>query len=192
MNEEVLKLFERAGAYLRGHFLLTSGRHSDVYFEKFALLQQPEVMGELCRRLAAHFKIRQVETVLGPTLGGVIIAYELARQLECRAVYAESDGDRRVLKRGFKIEPGERVLLCDDILTTGRSVREIITLAEECEAEILGVGMLLDRSGGEITFDYPLYTLAQVKASAWEPSECPLCAEGVDLVQRGSRKMEPK
>lgn len=192
MSEEILRVFERAGAYLKGHFLLSSGRHSDVYFEKFALLQQPEIMSELCRRLAARFKIRNVQTVLGPTLGGVLIAYELARQLDCRAVYAEAEGNRRVLKRGFTLDRGERVLICDDILTTGRSVREVIQLAEACGVEILGIAMLLDRSGGDVTFGYPLETLASVTASSWDPAECPLCAKGVDLIQRGSRNLEPK
>ena len=99
MSEEILSVFERAGAYLRGHFLLTSGRHSDVYFEKFMLLQHPDVLTELCARLAALFPQREIQTVVGPTLGGALIAYELARQLDSRAVYAEADGDQRILRR---------------------------------------------------------------------------------------------
>ena len=117
-RDDILTMFTRAGAYLRGHFLLTSGRHSDVYFEKFMLLQYPEVLAELCRRLAKPYAARQVQTVLGPTLGGMVIAYELARQLGCRAVYAEPDENGRTLRRGFRLDAGERVLLCDDILTT--------------------------------------------------------------------------
>jgi len=188
MSEDILTMFTRAGAYLEGHFLLTSGLHSDVYFEKFMLLQHPEILGELCRRLAASYKDRQVKTVLGPTLGGAIIAYELARQLDCRAVYAEQEDDKRVLRRGFTLEPGERVLLCDDILTTGRSVREIITVAESFSAEIVGIAMLLDRSNGQSTFPHPLKALATVNANAFEPASCPMCQSGEPLTKRGSRK----
>jgi orotate phosphoribosyltransferase len=126
--------------------------------------------------------------VLGPTLGGAIIAYELARQLDCRAVYAEQEDDKRVLRRGFTLEPGERVLLCDDILTTGRSVREIIAVAEAHEAEIVGIALLLDRSNGQTTFGYPLEALATVKANAFDPASCPMCKEGISITQRGSRK----
>lgn len=188
MSDDVLNMFTRAGAYLQGHFLLTSGLHSDVYFEKFMLLQYPDILGELCRRLAATHKDRRVKTVLGPTLGGAIIAYELARQLDCRAVYAEQEDDKRVLRRGFTLEPGERVLLCDDILTTGRSVREIIATAEDHKAEIVGIALLLDRSNGKTTFGHPLEALATVRANAFDPASCPMCKEGVPITQRGSRK----
>ena len=191
MAEEILTMFERAGAYLRGHFLLTSGRHSDVYFEKFMLLQYPQVIEELCRRLAEPFLKRSVQTVVGPTLGGAIIAYELARQLGCRAVYAEAADDRRVLRRGFTLEAGEHVLICDDILTTGRSLREVISLTRSYDAEILGAVVLLDRSGGGTDFGVSLKALATVGAQSWEPSECPLCRDGVPVTQRGSRKMAP-
>jgi orotate phosphoribosyltransferase len=189
MPDDVLTLFERAGAYLRGHFLLTSGRHSDVYFEKFALLQFPDIVTDLCRRLAEPFQDRQVATVVGPTLGGVIIAYELARQLGCRAVYAEAQETGRALRRGYALDGGERVLLCDDILTTGRSVREVITLAESYAADIVGLALLLDRSGGGVNVGYPVEVLARIEASSYDPSACPQCAQGLALTQRGSRKI---
>jgi orotate phosphoribosyltransferase len=188
MTNDIIAMFERAGAYLRGHFLLTSGRHSDVYFEKFMLLQHPDVVSDLCGRLAAPFQGRGVATVVGPTLGGIVIAYELARQLNCRAVYAESGDRGRVLRRGFELAASERVLLCDDILTTGRSLREVVSLAEGYSAEILGCAVLLDRSGGKVTLDYPLETLAHVEAAAYEPAACPLCRQGVPMTQRGSRQ----
>jgi orotate phosphoribosyltransferase len=188
MTNDIIRVFERAGAYLHGHFLLTSGRHSDVYFEKFILLQHPDIVSDLCGRLAAPFKGKGITAVVGPTLGGIVIAYELARQLDCRAVYAEPGDNARVLRRGFELARGERVLLCDDILTTGRSLREVITLAESYAAEILGLVVLLDRSGGRVKFDYPLEALAEVEASAYEPAECPLCAQGLPMTQRGSRQ----
>jgi orotate phosphoribosyltransferase len=186
MNDDILKLFEQAKAYLRGHFLLTSGRHSEVYFEKFMLLQYPDIMTELCTTLAAPYQDKQVQTVVGPTLGGVVIAYEVARQLGCRAIYAEADGDLRVLRRGFSLDKGERVLLVDDILTTGRSVREVVDMAESYESDILGIALMLDRSGGT-TFKYPLTTLASIDAESYDPGECPLCLKGEPITQRGSR-----
>jgi orotate phosphoribosyltransferase len=188
VTDDVLNLFTQAGAYLKGHFLLTSGRHSDVYFEKFMLLAHPNLLEDLCSRLARLYKDTGVHTVLGPTLGGAIIAYELARQLDCRAVYAEEEEGRRVLRRGFKIEAGERVLICDDILTTGRSVNEVIALAESCRAEIAGIALLLDRSGGKVSFTHPYRALTRVDADAYEPATCPLCLQGVPLTKRGSRK----
>ncbi len=188
MSEEILSVFERAGAYLRGHFLLTSGRHSDVYFEKFMVLQHPDVLTELCARMAALFPRREIQTVVGPTLGGALIAYELARQLDSRAVYAEADGDQRVLRRGFALDPGERILICDDILTTGRSLREVVAMAEGYRSEIMGLTVLLDRSGGKTKFDYTLEALASVEAAAWDPADCPLCKKGEPLTKRGSRQ----
>lgn len=187
MSNDIIRLFENAGAYLRGHFLLTSGLHSDVYFEKFALLSQPKVLSDLVGRLGKPYRDSNMATVVGPTLGGAIIAFELARQLGCRAVFAESEGDKRVLRRGFSLDPGERVLICDDILTTGRSVLEVIDLTESYKAKIEGVALLLDRSGGETKFRYPLHTLASVKALTFDPSECALCKSGQPLTKRGSR-----
>jgi orotate phosphoribosyltransferase len=189
MPDPIIAMFERAGAYLRGHFLLTSGRHSDVYFEKFALLAHPEVLEPLLKQVADRHRNDRIATVVGPTLGGAIIAFELARQLGCRAVYAEADGNRRVLRRGFSLDTGERVLICDDILTTGRSVREVITMTESYKAEIVGVSLLLDRAGGDVTFDYPTASLASINAVSYEPADCPLCHQGVELTQRGSRQM---
>jgi orotate phosphoribosyltransferase len=184
---DVISLFEKAEAYLRGHFLLTSGLHSDVYFEKFALLSRPEILTELVSGLAKPYRNQHIETVVGPTVGGVIIAFELARQLGCRAIYAEAEGDKRVLRRGFTLGEGERVLVCDDILTTGRSVLEVTEMVESYHAEIVGIALLLDRSGGETKFDYPLTTLASVKAQTFQPAECPLCQRGLPLTKRGSR-----
>lgn len=191
MTDDILQKFEQAGAYLRGHFLLTSGRHSEVYFEKFMLLQHPDIMTELCATLAAPYQDSKIQTVVGPTLGGVVIAYEVARQLGCRSIYAEADGDRRVLRRGFALEESERVLLVDDILTTGRSVREVVALAESYSCEIVGIALMLDRSGGT-RFSYPLTTLASIDAESFDPGECPLCQKGVPITQRGSRTIAAK
>jgi len=189
-DNEVLQIFYDSGAMLKGHFKLTSGRHSDVYFEKFTILRQPQFVEKLCALMADRFRRDNVALVVGPTTGGVIIAYEVAKQLGTDAIYAEQgeDGKTRVFKRGFAIEPGTRTLIVDDILTTGRSVHEVIDLCRAHQAEITGLGVLLDRSGGTTTFAYPLKALATVAADSWEPSECPLCAQRIPLTQRGSRK----
>jgi len=189
-NEEVLKLFYDSGAMLEGHFKLTSGRHSDVYFEKFTILRQPPYVEKLCREMADRFRSDSVQLVVGPTTGGVLIAYEVAKNLGTDSIYAEAsdDGVSRIFKRGFSIDPGTRVLIVDDILTTGRSVREVIELCRGCEADIVGLGLLLDRSGGSVTFDYPMRALATVSAESWEPSACPLCRKDIPITQRGSRR----
>jgi orotate phosphoribosyltransferase len=190
-NDEILQIFYDSRAMLSGHFLLTSGRHSDVYFEKFTILRQPRYVEKLCRLMADHFRNDRVELVVGPTVGGVIIAFETAKQLGTDAIYAEAgeDGKTRIFKRGFSIEPGTRVMIVDDILTTGRSVQEVINLCRSYRADIVGLGVLLDRSGGTVTFDAPLKPLATVAAQSWEAAQCPLCAKGVPLTQRGSRKL---
>lgn len=189
-NDDILRIFYDSGAMLKGHFLLTSGRHSDVYFEKFTILRQPPFVEKLCRLMAELFRDTRVELVVGPTVGGIIIAYEVAKHLGVDSIYAEAgeDGKTRVFKRGFAIEPGTRVLIVDDILTTGRSVQEVISLCAKYKADIVGLGLLLDRSGGKISFDYPMKALATVAADSWEPSACPLCAQNIPITQRGSRK----
>ena len=190
-NEEILQIFYDSKAMLRGHFLLTSGRHSDVYFEKFTILRQPPYVEKLCRLMAELFRNDRVQLVVGPTTGGVLIAYEVAKHLKTDAIYAEAgeDGRSRVFKRGFTIEPGTRVLVVDDIMTTGRSVKEVIDLCRSYAADIVGLGVLLDRSGGTAAFDVPLKPLATVAAASWEASQCPLCTQGMALTQRGSRKL---
>lgn len=192
MNQQaILSLFKQSGALLNGHFKLTSGRHSDIYYEKFTLLKNPGVCTRICKEFAERFKSKGVQTVVGPTTGGIIIAYDVARYLEIESIYAEAGGTGqagRVFKRGFSLEKGQKVVIVDDILTTGRSLFEVIDLVKQYEAEIIGLGVLLDRSGGKVKFDYPLEALASVDADSWEPGDCPMCSKGEELTQRGSRK----
>jgi orotate phosphoribosyltransferase len=197
---EILDIFEKTGALFKGHFLLSSGLHSDLYFEKFQVLQYPEYVEILCRKLAAFFKDDQIEVVVGPTTGGVIIAYEVAKNLstigrstsggKVRSIFAEPGEDGRIFKRGFGLKKGERVLIVDDILTTGGSVNEVIQLVKKHEANILGIGVLLDRSGGQVKFDYPLKALAVTEVTNYRPEECPLCKKGEPLIKPGSRKIQ--
>jgi orotate phosphoribosyltransferase len=189
-QNEIFEIFGKARALLKGHFLLSSGLHSDVYFEKFQVLQHPEYVEILCRKLASLFKDNNVEVVVGPTTGGIIIAYEVAKNLKTRSIFAEPGDEGRIFKRGFSIKKGERVLIVDDILTTGGSIKEVIQLVEKREANILGIGVLLDRSGGKTRFDYPLKALTTTEVQNYPPEKCPLCKKGVPLIKPGSRKIQ--
>jgi orotate phosphoribosyltransferase len=200
------ELFRRSGALRDGHFLLKSGRHSGAYLEKFAVLSDPQPTSELCGFWAGRFRAAgrdgdgpEVDLVAGPTTGGVILAFETGRQLGTRAIFAEevhaSDPPTREFRRGFRIEPGERVLLVDDILTTGGSLLAMIPAVEAAGGDIVECGVLVDRSGGMSTLTspasgrrYPLSALWILDLPTYEPgpAECPGCSHGMDLVAPGS------
>ena len=182
-DEQVLQIFKDSGALLKGHFELTSGLHSDTYFEKFQVLQYPRYVEELCTELADRFKDDDIELVLGPTTGGVILAYEIGKQLGTRGIFAEKGNGGRVLKRGFKIKPGERIVVVDDILTTGGSVLDTIEIVRQNEAELAGVGLLVDRTGGTIDFGVKTEALLSLEVDKYEPKDCPLCKAGEPLTE---------
>jgi orotate phosphoribosyltransferase len=192
MSTNIIDIFKESNALLTGHFLLSSGKHSDVYYEKFNILRKPRLCEKVCIEMAKLFENDNVELVIGPTTGGIIIAYDVAKYLNVDAIYAESaeGGEGRILKRGFVIEPGTRVLIVDDVLTTGGSIFEVIDLVNRYKAKIVGIGEFLDRSGGKVKFDYPFKPLATVSADAWEVDDCPLCKKGLPLTKPGSRKFE--
>jgi len=175
-SHEVEAIFRESGALLEGHFLLASGRHSDRYIEKFRILEQPRLASKLCSMLASRFRQRKIECVIGPVTGGIILAFEVARQLGCRAVYAErsEDGNGFTLRRGFQIAPGERVLVVEDIVTTGGSAIKVVELAREHGAEVVGVGLLCDRSGGNVDFGVPIVeALLELDIKSYAPGEVP-------------------
>lgn len=187
-HSEILDLFRNSNALLSGHFKLTSGRHSDVYYEKFSLLRQPAICTLICETMANKLRTSGAQTVVGPTTGGIIIAYDVARYLKVEAIYAEPGENRRVFKRGMALDKGQKVVIVDDVLTTGRSLFEVIDLVQSYQVEIVGISVLLDRSNGQVKFDQPFYPLASVSANNWDSAECPLCQKNVPLTQRGSRK----
>lgn len=189
---ELLALFQQLGVVSNGHFVLSSGRHSDEYWEKFRLLEWPRVTERLCCEIAGRYKQRAISAVVGPTTGGALLAQEVARQLDTRCLLAEpaSTGGRE-LRRGFALHPNERVLIVDDVLTTGLSLRETLGAIQLFQAAIVGIEVLIDRSGGEAIaqFDVPCRALLNVSARTYSPDECPMCAEGIPVVKPGTRGM---
>lgn len=188
MATDVEDILRQTGALLEGHFLLTSGRHSPAYLEKFKVLQYPEFTQRLCSAIADHFRPFDVQVVVGPTLGGVFIAYEVARSLGARALYAERPEDAeegRIIRRSLSIEPGERVLVVDDVLTTGGSIREVIAEVQRWRSELVGVGVLVDRSEGPIDFGAPFFSCHRLHVHSHTPEECPQCTAGLPLIRPG-------
>jgi orotate phosphoribosyltransferase len=192
VTDSVEGMFERAGALLKGHFLLTSGLHSPVYWEKSRVLQYPEYTERLCRLIADRFRGESVAVVAGPTTPGIILAYETARQLGVRGIFAEKDeAGGRVFRRGFEIAAGEKVLVVDDIMTTGGSVREVIDAVGKLGGTVVGVGVLVDRSTQKTDFGVPFFACHRTEVVTYRPEACPLCAAGLPLVKPGSRRPKP-
>jgi orotate phosphoribosyltransferase len=187
VTDSVEEIFRKSGAVLEGHFRLASGLHSPVYWEKFQVLQYPEYTERLCRLIADHFRDRDVHVVAGPTTGGIILAYEVARQLGVRGIFAEKgDDDGREFRRGFKISPGERVLIVDDVFTRGGSLLDTIEAVNKLQGNIVGIGVLIDRSPEKIDFGLPFFSCHRAEVATYKPKECPLCAQGMPLVKPGS------
>lgn len=194
------KLLEESGAILRGHFVLSSGRHSDVYFEKFRVLERPDVLSALCTEIAYQFQgqIRnpnseipcpqsQITTVAGPLTGGIIIAFEVARQMGLPAVYVESENGLKVLRRGKTLPPGARVLVVDDVYTTGLSVRETIAAIQNAGGEVAGVAVLIDRSETPPDFDCPFFSAYRVQAQSFAPEAVPDWLAEIPIQKPGTR-----
>lgn len=177
-------MLAKHGVLREGHFLLSSGKHSDRYFEKFRILEQPEVCGAFAKSVAERFGKDNATVVCGPTTGGVIIAYEVARQLGCRCIIAEKAEQGRKIGRGFRLGPEDRALVVDDVLTTGGSIKETLAAIEPTGAKVVGVGVYVDRSTG-VDFGVPSYAAFRQQVATFEASACPLCAKGVPLEEPG-------
>lgn len=184
MNVE--KIFRDSGAVMDGHFLLTSGLHSPAYWEKFQVLQYPHYTEQLCQMIADNFRDSGVQLVTGPTVGGVIIAHEVGRLLGVRSIFAEREGDERVFRRGFKISPGEKTLIVDDVITTGSSLVEMVKAVNSHSGKIIGLGVLVDRSKENINLGIPFFSCLKVVVPSYKPEECPLCKQGLPIVKPGS------
>ena len=190
MAIDLEKLFIESGALKEGHFLLASGRHSDKYLEKFDLLRNPGATSQVLEPLAAQLADWDIDVIVGPTTGGILLAFELARQMGLPAAYAERRGEGlsgRVIKRSTIFLAGSKVFVIDDILTTGGSVAETLNALKDHPVEVVGIAVLADRSGGSVRFgDLPLIPLLSLDIQSWPPDDCPLCAEGIPLVKPGS------
>jgi orotate phosphoribosyltransferase len=199
-EKEVLDIFQKTGALLEGHFLLTSGRHSNVYFQCAKVLQYPEFTEKICSAITEHFKDFNIDTVVSPAIGGIIVGQEVARQLNKRSIFAEREGQSLSLRRGFSLKKGERVLVCEDVVTTGGSVFEVIDIVKDNGAEVVGVGFIVDRSNGKVKFnssrqdgvvaDYHQFSVIKINAVSFPPEECNLCKQGIELIKPGSRKIK--
>jgi len=183
---EVKAIFLKTQAIMEGHFLLTSGLHSPLYVEKFNVLQHPKYTEQLCQALADLFRDCAIETVVGPMTGGILLAHETGKALGTRAIFTERENGRMTFRRGFSLHAGERVLIVEDIVTTGGSVQEVIDVVRENGGIPVAVGMLVDRSGGSVKFgDVPYKALLHLDVETYAPADCPLCQQGVPMTKRG-------
>ncbi|MGA2038668.1 MAG: orotate phosphoribosyltransferase [Bryobacteraceae bacterium] len=190
-TESVLELFRFTGAYLEGHFRLTSGLHSDRYLQCALVLEHPTAAEKLGKMLAAALQPLAVEVkvVVSPALGGLIIGHEVARALGCRHIFTERDPESRkmVLRRGFSVDPGEIACVVEDVITTGGSTKDVIAVLQEAGATVAAAGSIIDRSGGTADVGVPRVALATLSVAAYSQEECPLCQQGIRLVKPGSR-----
>jgi orotate phosphoribosyltransferase len=187
-EQNVLKIFEQHNALLTGHFKLSSGLHSEKYLQCALVLQHPEIAERLAKALAAAFVSEKIGVVVGPALGGVTLAYEVARALGVRGIFTERQDGAMVLRRGFAIQKGERVLVCEDVVTTGGSTKEVMDLVTAAGGIVIGVGSVIDRSDTPPAFGVRFASLAKVKVGTYAPEACPLCRAAVPVTKPGSRK----
>jgi orotate phosphoribosyltransferase len=184
---EVLDLFRESGALLEGHFRLSSGLHSDRYLQSALVLQHPDYAEQMGRALAARLEHLQPTAILSPALGGIVIGQEVGRAMQIRALFAERQDGTLMLRRGFRLAPTDRVVVVEDVITTGGSTRETIAVAEASGATVLGAAAIIDRGSDPGRLDLPLQALVRMEVPAYAPDACPLCARGVPVVKPGSR-----
>ena len=187
-DQEIIKSFQDAGALLDGHFVLRSGMHSNKFFQCALLFRYPDIAEKLCRTLAERMKNLGAETVISPAVGGILVGQELARALGIQAIFADKENDQLVLKRGFTIRKGEKIIVAEDVVTKGGRVQQTIDLVRAKGGEVVGVAVIVDRSGGEARFDVPKFESAlQLTLPTFDPAVCPLCAEHVPVDRPGSK-----
>ena len=189
-KDDVLRIFKGTEALLEGHFLLTSGRHSRQYFQCAKVLQYPEYTAQICSLIAEHFKSLEIDTVVAPAMGGIIVGYEVAKLLNKRSIFTERENKVMTLRRGFTLAKGEKVLVCEDVVTTGGSVFEVMDIVKQFGAQVAGVGCIVDRSSGKVNFGCDFFPALSLEVVSFTPEECEICKEGkLELVKPGSRKI---
>lgn len=190
MNENnLLKIFYDTNALLKGHFQLTSGRHSNQYFQCAKVLQYPEHTTTICKIIVDYFKDFSIDLVISPAIGGIVVGQEVARQLNKKFIFAERENKDLTLRRGFEILKGENILVCEDVVTTGGSVFEVIDIVKNSGANLVGVGMIVDRSNGKVDFGVPQISTLKMEVLSYLPEECQLCKDGTTAIKPGSRKI---
>jgi orotate phosphoribosyltransferase len=191
-TEQVLQLFRETEALLEGHFQLTSGLHSSQYFQCAKVLQYPQHAEKLCRVAQQNFSQKRIAVVIAPAVGGIIVAHEVGRLLQTRVLFAERQDGKMSLRRGFQVAAGEKVLVCEDVVTTGGSVQEVVNLVREAGGEVAGVFCIVDRSSGKADFGVPLISTLQLAPETYQPTNCPLCAKGSQAEKPGSRFLQKR
>jgi len=189
-DSNILEIFKKTNALLTGHFLLTSGRHSNQYFQCAMVLQYPEYNEILSSIIAGQFKDCEIDTIISPAIGGICVGQEVARQLNKKFIFAEREDTKLTLRRGFSISEGEKLLVCEDVVTTGGSVFEVMDIIKENKGITAGVGMIVDRSNGKVNFGVKQVSVLKLDVVSYSPDECPLCKEGTPAVKPGSRKIK--
>lgn len=186
-EDVVLGMFRESGALLEGHFLLSSGLHSSGYLQCALVLQHPKLAESLGRMLADQLQLLSATAILSPAIGGLIIGHEVARAVGVRAMFAERQDKVLTLRRGFTLSADDRVIVIEDVVTTGGSTRETIAVAEQAGAQVIGAGSIIDRSGGATALGVPFHSLVTLRLPTYKPEECPLCAGGTPAIKPGSR-----
>ncbi len=189
-EERIVEILKEAGVLLEGHFQLTSGKHSNKYLQCAKIFKNAKYSEELCRDLAEKYADQKIDVVVGPAMGAVIMAYEVSRHLHVPNLFTERENGEMTLRRGFRIEKGQRVLVVEDVVTTGGSVREVIDVVRKAGGEVVGVGSIVDRTGGKIQFGVPYTAVISMEVTAYEKEECPMCKNGEPVVKPGSRALK--
>ncbi|EOD01303.1 orotate phosphoribosyltransferase [Caldisalinibacter kiritimatiensis] len=189
-REEILDIFKKTGVLLKGHFLLTSGKHSAQYLQCAKLFQYPEYSEMVVEELVSKFENQDIDLVASPAIGGIILGYETAKQLKVKNIFLEREEGKMTLRRGFEIKKGDKVLVVEDVVTTGGSVKEVIDLIKEKGGEVVGVGSIVNRSKGVTKFEEELKSVIKFDIETYEPDNCPLCDENLPVIKPGSRKIK--
>jgi len=187
-GKEILNMLKKVDALKEGHFVFSSGLHSEIYIQCALLLKEPNLSEKVCRAIAEKFRHEKPDLVIGPALGGIIVAYEVARHLGVPGLFTERENGKMKLRRMFTIKPGQKVLVVEDVITTGGSSQEVVNLVESYGAHVIGVGAIVDRSNGLAKLSVPFQALVKVTMNNYSPEECPLCKQGIPLDKPGSRK----
>lgn len=191
-QQEILNIFKKTGAFLQGHFKLSSGLHSGQYLQCARVLQHPEYAEKLCAGLAERFSGLKPNIVIAPAVGGILVSYEVARWLKAKSLFTERVSGRMTLRRGFEISKKDKVLVVEDVITTGLSTKEVVEVVKSFGASVIGVGSLVDRSKEKIAFGAPFENLLKIDIPTFEPNTCPLCKNKIPLTKPGSRPVTPQ